>query len=108
MRLRTIEDQISFADWFGSRCLLTVVVLAAIVFPGCKHGADARPLDQAGIGVSSIQELRELNINDSEVTELVKVKKAGVSDPSCVELVRMARVRNQPFAARSCRKGRDR
>ena len=85
------------------RCvfLLLVVALAGLSVSGCKrlHPTDTTPLDQAGMWFRSIEELRGLDITDAEVAELVKARGAGVSDTACIELVRIARARKQPFAA---------
>ena len=48
---------------------------------------------------STVKELRELNVTQAEVAELVQARSAGVSDRTCVELVRLARSRNLPFAS---------
>jgi hypothetical protein len=79
--------------------VLGLFVLAATA-SGCKkvHKADTTPLDGVGLSYSSIQDLRGLKITDAEVAELVKLKHAGISDGGCVELVRIARKRNRPFA----------
>ena len=47
----------------------------------------------------SIEELRGLRVTDAEVAELAKAREAGLSDAACIELVRIARQRNQPFAS---------
>ena len=79
--------------------ILSLSVLAAVA-DGCKkaHKTDTTPLDGVGLSYSSIQDLRGLNVTDAEVAELVKLKHAGISDEGCVELVRIARKRNQHFA----------
>jgi hypothetical protein len=90
----------------GARCRLFAVSLAAaltlivLLLPGCKrlHLTDTRPLDQAGMWYGSIQELRTLGVTDAEVAELAKARQAGVSDAACVNLVRLAHGREQPFA----------
>ncbi len=81
--------------------LALIVALAALVAPGCKHlrPVDMRPLDQAGMGYRSVEELRELDVTDAEVAALVKAREAGISDAACVELVRIARGRKQPFSS---------
>jgi hypothetical protein len=73
------------------------VLLAAI--PGCRkiHRTDFKPLDEVGFSYSREEELRALDITDAEVAELVKAKRVGLSDESCVELIRIARGRQQPF-----------
>jgi hypothetical protein len=89
------------APWFAARPITLALILGLFVFAaGCKkvHRTDTTPLDGVGLSYSSIQDLRGLNLTDAEVAELVKAKHAGISDPGCVELVRIARSRNRPFA----------
>ncbi len=75
--------------------------LAVLVVPGCKrlHRTDTRPLDQAGMWFESIEELRKLDVTDTEVAELAKARQAGISDTGCIELVRIARGRKQLFSS---------
>jgi len=81
--------------------LVLIVALAALLAPGCKHlqPVDTRPLDQAGMEYRSVEELRELDVTDVEVAAVVKAREAGISDAACVELVRIARGRKQPFSS---------
>src|SRR6202045_5060957 len=76
--------------------LLGVCVLFA---GGCKQHVltDYRPLDQAGMWSSGLEQLKALNTEDSEVAQLVKVKQARLSDDACVALVAAAHERNVPF-----------
>src|SRR6266849_5756158 len=78
--------------------LLVLAALAAVAGVGCKrlHPADTAPLDKAGMWFRSIEELRGLAISDAE---LVKAREAGLSDAGCIELVRLARAHQQPFAS---------
>jgi hypothetical protein len=48
---------------------------------------DYRPLDQAGMFSSNVEELKKLNTSDQEVAQLVKLKQASISDDTCVTLV---------------------
>jgi len=81
--------------------LLVLAALAAVAGVGCKrlYPADTAPLDKAGMWFRSIEELRGLVISDAEVAELVKAREAGLSDAGCIELVRLARGHQQPFAS---------
>ncbi len=86
----------------GSILALALTAALALVFtPACKrvHRTDTRPLDQAGMWFNSVEELRRMDITDAEVAELAKARKAGLSDAACLELMRMARTRKQPFAS---------
>jgi hypothetical protein len=66
--------------------LLGVCLLSA---SGCKQHplTDYRPLDQAGMWSSNVEELKKLNTSDTEVLQLVKMKQAGLSDDTCVALI---------------------
>jgi hypothetical protein len=77
------------------RNLLPLALAAVCV--GCKAKADPKPLDEAGIGYSTIEALRALEVTDAEVTQVVKARRAGLRDASCLELVRLARSRGWPF-----------
>jgi hypothetical protein len=76
-------------------------LLLCAALTGCKSHplTDYRPLDQAGMWTSSMQDLKKLNINDSEVAQLVSLKKAGVGDEMCVALVQAAHDHLHPFAS---------
>jgi hypothetical protein len=78
--------------------LLGVCVLFAV---GCKQHVltDYRPLDQAGMWSSGLEQLKKLNTSDFEVAQLVKVKQARMSDDGCVALVAAAHERKHPFAS---------
>ncbi len=77
-------------------CAAVFVLLA-----GCSRGerTDLTPLDEAGMAFSGLQALRELNVSNAEVAELVKLRQARFADDTAVELVRIARSRQQDFAA---------
>lgn len=68
--------------------------------PGCRklHRTDFTPLDGVGFSYSREEDLRGLDISDAEVVELAKAKRSGVTDNACVELIRIARSQQQPFA----------
>jgi hypothetical protein len=68
---------------------------------GCdKHPlTDYRPLDQAGMWSSNVEQLKKLNTADVEVAQLVKLKQAGISDDACITLVTEAHKRQHQFAS---------
>src|SRR5467141_5057819 len=80
----------------SSALLLGVCVLFV---GGCKQHVltDYRPLDQAGMWSSGLEQLKALNTSDSEVAQLVKAKQARLSDDACVALVAAAHDRKHPF-----------
>ncbi len=76
-------------------------MLLACVFSACK-GLDyvsTRPLDDTGFSYSAVQQLVALDVDKTEVPELVKAKNGDVSEQACIELVRAARSRKQRFAS---------
>ena len=79
--------------------LLFAALAAGFLFAGCNRiiPTDLRPLDQAGMWYQSIEDLRKLDPTDAEVSQLVLVRRAGMSDAGCLELVRIARSRGQAF-----------
>src|SRR5260370_12839190 len=58
-----------------------------------------RPLDQAGMWSSNVEQLKALNTSDTEVAQLVKVKQGGMGDDACVTLISEAQLRQHPFAS---------
>ena len=79
--------------------LLGLVVLFRT--SGCdKHPlTDYRPLDQAGMWSSNVEDLKKLNTSDNEVAQLVKLKQAGVTDDTCVTLIADAHQHEHPFGS---------
>ena len=79
-------------------CLVGLMAVAAL---GCKHHpfVDTQPLDQAGMTYSNIQELKGLDVTNAEIAEIAKARQAGISDTGCIELVRFARGRKEPFSS---------
>jgi len=68
---------------------------------GCDQHplTDYRPLDQAGMFSSNVEELKKLNTSDQEVAQLVKLKKAGIGDDACVTLISEAHQRHHLFTS---------
>jgi hypothetical protein len=58
---------------------------------------DYRPLDQAGMNSSVIDRMKTLNISDSELQQLVRLKSSGVSDDTCVTLISTAHDQKHSF-----------
>lgn len=80
------------------RTLLGVCVFLAV---GCHQHplTDYRPLDHAGMWSSDIEQLKGLGISDQEVAQVVKLKQAGISDDTCVELVTAAHEHKHVFTS---------
>ena len=60
---------------------------------------DYRPLDQAGMWSSNVEQLKKLNTSDTEVVHLTKMKQAGIGDDACVTLIAGAHEHQHPFAS---------
>jgi hypothetical protein len=81
--------------------LMLLGVFVLLRTTGCdKHPlTDYRPLDQAGMWSSNVEQLKALNTSDAEVAQLVKLKQAGIGDDACVILISEAHVRQHVFAS---------
>ena len=80
----------------------TLLLGACVLLAGGCHQhplTDYRPLDQAGMWSSGLEQLKKLNASDSEVAQLVKVKQVRLSDDTCVALVAAAHERKHPFVS---------
>jgi hypothetical protein len=80
------------------RLLAAVALLLPLA--ACKKAepVNTQSLDDAGMWANSVSELRGMNVSNAEVGELTKARQAGLSDPSCVELIKLARDRQVPFS----------
>src|ERR1700682_4739781 len=82
------------------RLLPGLLLILLLPLAACKHAeqqTNTDSLDEAGMWSNSVSELRTLNVSNAEIGELTKARQGGLSDPSCVELIRLARGRQQPF-----------
>lgn len=94
-------ERVLCAHGWVRRCAAFVALAAGLGLASCERveHTDMRPLDQTGMAFRSIETLRELEVTNAEVAELVKVKGVGAPDEVCIELVRIARGRNQAFTS---------
>jgi len=78
--------------------ILSVLVLFRV--GGCEDHplTDYRPLDQAGMWSSNVEQLKSLKTTDAEVAQLVKLKQAGLSDTACIQLLADAHEFVHPFS----------
>jgi hypothetical protein len=85
---------------FVRHVLLGLLLAFLLPFLGCKQAQtkNTEQLDQSGMWSSNVAELRTLNVSNAEITELTKARDAGLTDPSCVALIKLARSRQKPFA----------
>jgi hypothetical protein len=82
------------------RLPLGLLLLCLLSFSACKQAqqTNTEALDQAGMWSNNVAELRTLNVSAAEIGELTKAREAGLTDPSCVSLIKLARSRQKPFA----------
>jgi hypothetical protein len=87
----------AFRGRFPAALLSLVVLLGS----GCHHQplVDMTPLDSAGMGYDTIQQVKAQNATPSEVNELAKARKGGLPDSACAQLLQIFRSRQQPFNA---------
>lgn len=79
-------------------CVLPFAV--CLLFAGGCHQhplTDYRPLVQAGLWSGGTEQLKALNISDGEVTQIVKLKQANVSEDTCLALISAAHANQHPF-----------
>jgi hypothetical protein len=87
---------------FTRRRLLPGLLLVLLLpLAACKHAeqqSNTQALDEAGMWSNSVSELRTLNVSNAEISELSQARRGGLSDASCIELIKLARSRQQPFS----------
>jgi hypothetical protein len=81
--------------------LLAVVACTLAISSGCGHHllTDYRPLVNAGMSSTSIEQLKALDFSDAETPQLVSAKRAGITDYTCVTLVTDAHQHHHLFAS---------
>ena len=81
-------------------CLSCGLLLASILLvSSCKPAqkADAEQSDQMTMWLDSVPQLKTLNVSNAEIGELTIAHQAGLTDPSTVVLIKLARDRKLPF-----------
>src|SRR5882672_1136807 len=70
------------------------------VISACKPAQkpDTEQQDRANMWLDTVPELKPLNVSNAEIGELQKAHDAGLTDPSAVSLIKLARERQKPFA----------
>ncbi len=76
--------------------LLASILLVSSCKPAQKP--DTEQADQMAMWLDSVPQLKTLNVSNAEIGELTKAHEAGLTDPSTVVLIKLARDRKQPFA----------
>ncbi len=79
-------------------CRLALASLLLLICAGCKQirHIDTKPLDQSGMDYTAIQDLKALDPTDAEIAEVAKAKMGGLSDNTCIELLRITREQHLP------------
>jgi hypothetical protein len=90
---RVVRRRSSFTAIFACAVLLFQVACESLT------PLDTKPLDNAGIGYSAIKELKRQHITAAEISEIAKVREAGLSDEDCVMLLRIFHGRGETFTA---------
>ena len=83
------------------RLLPGLLLVLLLPLAACKHAeqqSNTQALDEAGMWSNSVSELRTLNVSNAEISELSQARRGGLSDASCIELIKLARSRQQPFS----------
>jgi hypothetical protein len=70
-----------------------------VLVSSCKPAqkADTDQADQMAMWLDSVPQLKTMNISNAEVGELAKAHQAGLTDPSSVVLIKLARDHKTPF-----------
>jgi len=76
--------------------LLASTLLACACKPAKKP--DTEQADQMAMWLDSVPQLKTLNVSNAEIGELTKAHQAGLTDPSTVVLIQLARDHKTPFA----------
>lgn len=73
--------------------------LCLLLLSGCKKHSqiDYTPLDQSGMWASNLDQLKKLNVDDKEISQLTRLKQSGASDDLCLALLRAARDHQHEF-----------
>src|SRR5277367_6016437 len=90
---RVVRRRSSFTPFFVCAVLLLQLACESL------KPLDTKPLDDAGIGYSTIKELKRQRITAAEVGEIVKVRQSGLSDADCVTLLQIFHGRGESFTA---------
>jgi len=76
------------------------LLASMLVLCSCKSApkADNDQSNQMAMWLDSVPQLKTLGISNAEVSELNKAHEAGLTDPSSVVLIQLARDRHAPFS----------
>src|ERR1700733_14848093 len=82
----------------ASMAFAVPAVFALLFAASCQkvRYVDTKPLDKAGMTFSSVEVVKAMNPSDAEIAEVAKCKMGGLSDKTCIELLRITRSKGQP------------
>ncbi len=78
------------------RLLLACLALLCSCKPAQKTNTEQA--NQLAMWLDSVPQLKSMNVSNAEITELTKAHEAGLTDPSSVVLIQLARDHKIPFA----------
>lgn len=72
-----------------------------VLLAGCekKPEVDYTPLDQAGMWISALRQVKNMHVSNNEITQLANLKRAGAGDDLCLALLKAARDNHHPFTS---------
>ena len=78
----------------------TVLLAAVALVCSCKSAPkpDNEQANQMAMWLDSVPQLKSLGVSNAEIAELTKAHEAGMTDPSSVVLIQLARDHKTPFA----------
>ena len=81
-------------------CPCGLLLAFALLLSSCKPAqkADTDQSDQMAMWLDSVPQLKTLNVSNAEIGELTTAHQAGLTDPSTVVLIKLARDHKQQFA----------
>src|SRR5689334_12683439 len=77
-----------------------VLLASSVLLCSCKPAQkpETEQANQMAMWLDSVPQLKALNVSNAEIEELKKAHEAGLTDPSTVVLIKLARDHKTPFA----------
>lgn len=79
-------------------CALLLASFALLCSCKPAQKPNTEQADQRAMWLDSVPQLKSLNVSNAEIAELSKAHEAGLTDPSSVVLIQLARDHKTPFA----------
>lgn len=85
----------------ASILVLCLFLCGVVLCAGCETGPKVNylPLENAGFSSDTVAQLKKLHVTDTEIPQIVKIKRLGLSDDSCLAMVRDARTHQHAFSS---------